>query len=57
TTINVHTMQIEMFGIQEYLQGDRGKDLVRKLEFENRCLVDILWDVQPETKNETRDFP
>ncbi|KAI8787950.1 poly [ADP-ribose] polymerase 14, partial [Biomphalaria glabrata] len=57
TTINVHTMQIEMFGIQEYLQGDRGKDLVRKLEFENRCLVDILWDVKPETKNETRDFP
>ncbi|KAK0040328.1 poly [ADP-ribose] polymerase 14, partial [Biomphalaria pfeifferi] len=55
TAIDEHNLQLEMFGIQEYLRSAEGIALIKKLETEHRCMMNFVWDVQPETKKEAND--
>ncbi|KAH9499179.1 hypothetical protein Btru_004354 [Bulinus truncatus] len=41
TKIQVNTLKVQFFGVQEYLQDTEGKNLLKNIEDENRCIIHV----------------
>ncbi|KAH9499183.1 hypothetical protein Btru_004360, partial [Bulinus truncatus] len=53
--IEVKTLKVQFFGIQEYLQDTEGMNLIKNLEDENRCIVHVSPKVENISVQKVRD--